>query len=588
MTVRGDPTALIASARQLTTTNAVPPPNEKWSRDAWEYYETTPEFSFGVNWKASLVSKARLIAARRPQQLGDEPTPITEGLAVDLVSMIDDSADGMAGLLEGFSVSLDVPGIAFTVAGLNDTEVDWRVFSDEEVRVKAKRYQVQVGSSEKDWLTVPDDALMIQVWRPDKRRHSRPWSPAKPLLGTLRELQNINNHIEATLISRLAGAGIIFTPKEMVFPSKGENSDAEDPFADELMEAMTTPIKDRASAAAYVPIHVEGPGEHLDKITHMTFWSDVSAQILEMRESAIRRLATGLDVPAEVILGMADANHWTGWLIDEQATKVAVEPALRRIAAGLSYSYLIPMLTAAGEFQGDEIVWFDISEIVTRPDRSDQATAAHTALAISTPAYLNEVGLDESAIPTTAQLREQAWKKLLDSVTMAPAAMVALGLATADEFAVAAEIAGRDTEQIDILDDPDAPAVEPGPPVEGEPAPDSPEPDVPATVAAAGYSLVHRALERAGNRILNRRRSRSTDPAVAPEDAHLTASAAARADLDGLLDGAWTVVPVVAAASGVDPAWFESSLDSYARWLIENGEPLGLVTLTEFLTPAAS
>jgi hypothetical protein len=40
-----------------------------------------------------------------------------------------------------------------------------------------------------------------------------------------------------------------------------------------------------------------------------------------LRREAVERLAIGLDMPPEVLLGLGDSNHWSAWQVDEQTWK---------------------------------------------------------------------------------------------------------------------------------------------------------------------------------------------------------------------------------------------------------------------------
>src|SRR3546814_12411598 len=67
-------------------------------------------------------------------------------------------------------------------------------------------------------------------------------------------------HISAQTDSRLAGAGVLFMMQSAQAKVAGESEDDEDvDFNDAFMEAMLTPIRDRASAAAVVPLTVPIP-----------------------------------------------------------------------------------------------------------------------------------------------------------------------------------------------------------------------------------------------------------------------------------------------------------------------------------------
>src|SRR3546814_15969461 len=89
----------------------------------------------------------------------------------------------------------------------------------------------------------------------------------------------------------------------------GEGEDAEDvDFDTAFMDAMITPIRDRSSAAAVVPLTVPIPDDGTgraaaDYVHFQTFSTPSDEERRELREEAIRRLALGQDAPPEVLLG---------------------------------------------------------------------------------------------------------------------------------------------------------------------------------------------------------------------------------------------------------------------------------------------
>src|SRR3546814_9449478 len=86
------------------------------------------------------------------------------------------------------------------------------------------------------------------------------------------------------------------------------------------MEAMHPPFRDRASAAAVVPLTVpipdDGTGRSAADYVHaQTFHTPFDEETRELREEAIRRLALGQDAPPELLLGVGNMNHWGAWLV---------------------------------------------------------------------------------------------------------------------------------------------------------------------------------------------------------------------------------------------------------------------------------
>ena len=54
----------------------------------------------------------------------------------------------------------------------------------------------------------------------------------------------------------------------------------------------------------------------------------------------IRRMATAMDLPNEVLLGMADTNHWTAWQIKEETFQTHIRPFVEMICNSIGSARL--------------------------------------------------------------------------------------------------------------------------------------------------------------------------------------------------------------------------------------------------------
>jgi hypothetical protein len=132
-----------------------------------------------------------------------------------------------------------------------------------------------------------------------------------------------------------------------------------------------------------------------------------------------------VNIPAEVLLGMGDVNHWGAWQIEEGALKTTIAPDAELIANAVATAYLQPRLAAGGEQDvGRFVVWYDMSELTQRPDRSDDAVLLYDRQELSGDALRRETGFDEADKPTGADLLDQALKLVLR--TLPDAALTAL------------------------------------------------------------------------------------------------------------------------------------------------------------------
>jgi hypothetical protein len=122
-----------------------------------------------------------------------------------------------------------------------------------------------------------------------------------------------------------------------------DDDDAEsDPFFDELTKAMLTPISEEGDASAVVPIVARVPGEMLKEgkaAQLIQFDRPFDAEAMELREELIGRIATGLDLPKEVVTGVVDLNHWTAWQVDDNTFRHHIEPDVITQVDDLTVAY---------------------------------------------------------------------------------------------------------------------------------------------------------------------------------------------------------------------------------------------------------
>lgn len=102
-------------------------------------------------------------------------------------------------------------------------------------------------------------------------------------------------------------------------------------------------------------------------------------------------------------------------VIDEGLYKANIEPLALTFVDALTEVYLRPVLKAQG-FTEDEldnvVVWYDPSEIVTRPNKEDEATQGTDRLLLSPAAWRREHGYPESDAPNEEDLSTMLLNKM--------------------------------------------------------------------------------------------------------------------------------------------------------------------------------
>jgi hypothetical protein len=454
------PAALTAAAATVTSPNTtlIRTP-DTWQQEAWQYHDTLGEFRYAADWEASMLSRIRLYAARL-EPGADEPVRADAGTAVELMTTFAGGVAGQAQIMNGLGTQLAVPGEGYVIVENVGGIEKWAVRSIDEVRAARGHYEVIDENNPRDgynWRPLaPDSMAPIRVWRPNKRYHHVADSPARAARTTMRELELVNRHIVAQYLSRLASAGVVIFPDEITFPVREEFADANDPFMAEWIENARAAISEPGTASAVVPMPIRVPGEYVDKITHVDFTLKIDDNIIEKRDSAIKRLASQLNIPPEVLLGMGDLNHWNAWSVDETSLKVNVAPDAELIAQALTTGYLQPRLKASRvEDWANWVVWYDMSELTLRPDRSGDAILLYDRLEINGDALRRETGFTDADKPTNEELKEQALKVIVHTLPSGAGSALT-------------ELLG---EQVVI-----APAAPVAPGAQPEPAADEPEP----------------------------------------------------------------------------------------------------------------
>lgn len=391
------------------------PQYESWQRELWDYYDSMGDFGYAVTWRSNMVSRVRLRAGKL-EPGNDEPTIVDSGPAAEIVAELSSDLSSMSDVMSSLSVHLDIPGEAWLIGEVVNGRNRWQVRSNDEIRKRNDTYEIISEASSLgniDWRPLASEHYIVRIWRPHKRYRHLPYSPAKAARSAMRELELANRHIQAQYLSRLASAGVVIFPDEITFPVRPEFADAVDPFVREWIETASEAIKTPGTAASVVPIPIRVPGEYIDKIKHIDFTLKLDEKIIEKRDAARRALASMINVPTELLFDAGSLNHWGLWQLEESAIKVHIAPDVEIMANGLTVGYLHPRLRAQGEEDWEQwCVWYDASEIIARPDRSNNVLKAYDRFEVNGKTLRREIGLTEDDAPTDQELQDMVLKRL--------------------------------------------------------------------------------------------------------------------------------------------------------------------------------
>lgn len=535
--------------------------DQSWQGRAYDMYHAVPEVRFAASWISNAMSGAKLFAGRRSDDGTIEAAPDGHR-AAEIVSQIAGGPDGQAKLLGSFGKHLTVPGEGWIIVRPNADVLspyaaedghDWRVLSVREVHASSGKLtaeidgeEVAVPEGDPDNMD-PDAPVAIRVWEPDPERAIEADSPVRSSLELLEELLLLNAAVKAVARSRITGRGVLLVPKGTRFPTKpGAEGDAQDDLIEIFMQIAETAIRDPDSAAATVPIILEVPAETIAAWKLITFESDFDELAIKLREEAVKRFATGLEIPAEILLGMGDVNHWGQWALTSEAIRLGIEPKLATVAYALTQQWLRPILESESVDDWHRwLVWYDTAPLRVRTNRSETALQAYDRGVISAQAVRRETGFDEDDKPTAAEVAERQRQ-------ITPAQPKETLPETTPDLPV-----DESEEDPDTL--PASAARKPG---EG--------------LVAAADGLIWGALSAAGEKLKRtpacprseRARARDIDAARLHT---LLSVDAGQVEQWQLLAGAWGRAPEIASRYGVDPDCLTATLDGYARELIAAG-----------------
>ena len=441
-----------------------------WQGEAWEYYDAIGEVKYAFNLVASVVSRIRLYAAAIDNP-AETPVSVRSSNYIDprlaaaaerALARLDSAYGGQAGLLRDAALNLSVSGECYLVqfpAKLGSGVVEsWDIRSTDELQVDSKnsymiipRRDVTSASrgSNNNAIKLPNQAFVGRIWRAHPRYSEEADSSLRGLLDLCAELLLLNRTFRATARSRL-NAGALYLPDGLSVAAQGdpdypyddENElnpgvtveEAEDEFEDQLIDAMTTPIRDEDSASAVVPLIIRGPAELGDKIKQFKFERSFDPALAQRADRVLERILQGLDVPKDIVTGLANVKYSNALQIDEALYKAHIEPLMLLIADAITVVYLRPALVASGFTEEDVkkiCVWYDPSQVATRNDRAADADSGFDRMAVSMEAWRRAHGFSAADAPDA---KEVAIRLLIEKGALSPELTEAMINAISPEF----------------------------------------------------------------------------------------------------------------------------------------------------------
>lgn len=532
---------------------------DSWQKDAWYFYDAVGELRFVMNWIANAVSLARMYVAETDPDTGQPTGPTENAVAQKVLDGIFGGAAKRSQAQMTMALNYSVAGEFFILVrpGQGPKNADeWYVLSSTEVEERGGAFKYCDPMTGRMIEMNPSRDLFIRQWSPHPRKQSHSDSPVRAALPILREIERTSMNIMSRLDSRLAGAGLLVIPKELDFPGGPGIPEGPQGVMQAFRMAAEASLRNPGEASAQVPIIMDAPGEQVANFNHIDFTTELTNEVLELRTAAIKRLASALDVPAEILEGMSGANHWSAWQIEEAGYKIHIAPLLDRIADALTTRYLQPTLENMRVPDFDQyVIKFDVSEMVSRPNRQAEMIELYDRILISDEALRTESGVPDSDIPSDDEHNRRFVESLVEkdtSLLSDPGVRQILGL---EEITVAQPqetVSQPEVEQ----DDRNTREIP-----ERATEPDS---DTDNGITAAAELMVFDALSRAGGRLLTREH-RGQYGSTPKHELHTVLS---HKPARVILEGSFQFADMVAETFNVDAPTLRRRLNAYCTHLI--------------------
>ncbi|AHJ88307.1 portal protein [Mycobacterium phage 39HC] len=407
-------------------------PRADWQVEAWNMVDEVGELAYWLSWLTASCSRVQFIASEIDPDTGlptggltqtdDGALPAEQARVAKIIKDIAGGPLGQAQLRKRSAECLSVPGehwIVLLMTGKTDGQGnllhEWFVLTRDEWKTTGNGTTIELPDGRKhDFIQGLD--VMFRVWNPRPRRAKEATSPVRAVLDPCREIIRTTKKIKNASQSRLIGNGVVFLPAEMSLPASQapipegladipgvemptvQGVPAAEELRDQLYQTASVAVDDENSQAALIPLLATVPGEHLGKILHLKFGNEITEVEIKTRNDAIARLAMGLNVSPERLLGVgSNSNHWSAWQMADEDVQTHIKPVIETLCGAINESVLRAVFLAEGIDPDKYMLWYDASGLTADPDLSDEAEKAKDQGALRNEVYLRALGLPDDA-----------------------------------------------------------------------------------------------------------------------------------------------------------------------------------------------
>lgn len=388
-----------------------------WQDAAWRYYDQIGELKFAFNLVGQIVSRVSVFpayihdAASIPVNCADISNAIEDALnaiknapdnlkeACALAVQASDAllpAGRQSQFLQPLAVNFSVVGESYIV--LNPKTGRYQVASPSQVPMASsgRGRQLQLRANGEGSIPLAENNYLARVWRAHPQWSGDPDSTMMGVLDPCEQIIVADQAVRMILRSRM-NAGIITGPDGLITADGKSIEEA-------ITEMTIQPVEDETSAFQVTPLVIlGGQPEKPVKLE----WTDLSRpfdeQILATQDRAFDRVLRGIDIPKDIVSGLAEVRYSNAIIIDDNMYRAHIEPLIMLICDSLTEIYFQPALRKLGvseELLSKFVFWYNPSNIVTRPDRSSAANEGYDRHILSAEAWREVRGFSDLHAPT--------------------------------------------------------------------------------------------------------------------------------------------------------------------------------------------
>ena len=455
------PRPLVASGERLNVRNPDDILNMRtrvyteWQNDAWAYFDAIDEIKYGFGLVSAVMSRIRIYPAfnidtdgvpisttnylRRKidQSQGEQekdiagemslPPSITDDVVTyfnDLVSQLFSGQGGQSSLLRAFALNMCVAGECYLI----NIKDKWEIKSTNEIvvtndgKIILRRLRpggstsVTAAGGQPGDITLPKGTYIGRIWRAHPRYSLEPDSSMLGLREMCDELLTLQRMIRTIARSRM-NAGILYIPDGLVAAGSSVDADtatdeeAVDEITSDIYDTVSAPIEDETNSASVFPTIITGPPDGGNQIKHISLARDSDQFLVERCDRTLERILQGLDIPKDIISGMANVKYSNAIQIDESLYKGHIEPLALMLADALTTMYIHPAIRAKFKLSQKDLdflrIWYDPTEVTTKSDPIASANTGYDNFAISAATWREANGFSDTDAPSEHELAQR-------------------------------------------------------------------------------------------------------------------------------------------------------------------------------------